>query len=196
MYDFLSDRLKYLMEKIDRDGVDKLHKYIFVDSDFCTAPASIRYHDNEPSGLIKHSLEVYDKLREYRDRLYLEDEIPEDSLIITSLFHDICKCNCYEPVMRWTKVDGKWEQYQSYEWNEETPFGGHGSKSVYILQSFIPLKIEEAQAINCHMGFASEYDKRNISDVFSHNPLAFYLHIADSEAVYSKEWSKKEDSGC
>lgn len=190
MYDFHSDRLKYLMEKIDRDGIDKLHKYIFVDSDFCFAPASTKYHDSEPEGLIKHSLEVYDKLREYRDRLYLENEIPEESLIITSLFHDICKCNCYKPVMKWTKVDGKWEQYQSYEWNEETPFGGHGSKSVYILQSFIPLKIEEAQAINCHMGFASEYDKRNISDVFSHNPLAFYLHMADSEAVYSKEWNK------
>ena len=59
MYDFHSDRLKYLMEKIDRASMDKLHKYILIDSDFCFAPASIEYHDNAPGCLIKHSLDAY-----------------------------------------------------------------------------------------------------------------------------------------
>ena len=66
----------------------------FEDNDFYTSPASTRYHGAYAGGLLEHSLNVYDEL----DRLlmaYPQVEVSEESKIICSLFHDLCKVNLY-----------------------------------------------------------------------------------------------------
>ena len=54
---------------IKREGADKLLDYLLSPkSDFFTAPASTRYHGSYEGGLLQHSLNVYDCLRDYMDR--------------------------------------------------------------------------------------------------------------------------------
>ena len=50
---------------------------------------------------------------------------------------------------------------------------------------------EEAFAIRYHMGYSSEReDPRNVSAAFEMFPLAFAVHVADSEATYYLESEK------
>ena len=77
----------------------------------------------------------------------------DETAAIISLFHDLCKVNMYQPEKRNRKTpDGRWEQYDAYSIQEKFCFGGHGSKSVFLVQTFLKLTPEEAVAINCHMG--------------------------------------------
>jgi hypothetical protein len=95
----------------------------------------------------------------------------------------------YEKETRYRKDEnGKWEPYEAYTHNEKLHYGGHGSKSVFILQNFIKLTPEEAVAINCHMG--SWEDNPNIGPAFEHCPLAWLLHVADESATFITEAGK------
>ena len=86
---------------------------------------------------------------------------------------------------RGKNADGKWESYDSYTINEKFKYGGHGSKSVFIVQSFIPLEPVEAVAINCHMG---AWDgNKEVGGAYEAFPAAWLLHVADEAASYVKE---------
>jgi len=47
----------FLLQDIQRPGIDSLIDYL-LNSDYFTAPASTRYHNNFPGGLCLHSLKV------------------------------------------------------------------------------------------------------------------------------------------
>lgn len=176
---------KIVSEQIKRPGIEKLMEWL-QSSDFYTAPASTRFHGNYPGGLLEHSLNVYDEL--YRlIKVYPEIAADEESLAIISLFHDLCKVNFYASEKRNRKTaDGKWEQYDAYTINEKFCFGGHGSKSLFIVQNFVSLTPEEAVAINCHMGFSDEAGKY-VGSAFERYPLAWLLHVADESASFILE---------
>ena len=90
--------------------------------------------------------------------------------------------------MRWRKdSNNQWEQYPTYAFNEDFAYGGHGSKSVYLVQSFMRLEPDEATAINCHMGAWDKSDYSNPSPVYERNTLAWLLHVADEAATYVSE---------
>lgn len=179
------ERFLTLCKAIHRDGIDDLMNWL-ENSDFYTAPASTRFHGNHPGGLLTHSLNVYDELKQIL-QAYPEIEISEESIAIVSLFHDLCKVNFYAGEKRNRKnEEGKWESYDAYTIKEKFCFGGHGSKSVFIVQSFIKLTPEEATAINCHMGaFGDNSD--NVGKSFEQYPLAFMLHVADCAATFMRE---------
>jgi hypothetical protein len=59
-----------------------------------------------------------------------------------------------------------------------------------MISPYMMLKREEAFAIRYHMGYSSTEDQRNISAAFEMFPLAFALHVADSEATYYVECDK------
>lgn len=145
------ERFVALCESVDRHGMDELLKWLET-TDFYFAPASRGYHGAYAGGLLEHSLNVYDELKRLL-AVYPEVEVPEDSVIIASLFHDLCKINFYTVEKRNRKNDetGVWEKYDAYTIKEKFCFGGHGSKSVYLAQHFISLTPDEAVAINCHM---------------------------------------------
>lgn len=168
----------------DRPGKAELLAWL-EKSDFFVAPASTKYHGAYEGGLVAHSLNVYDELHRLLT-VYTELQIPEDSIAIVALFHDLCKVNMYTKEVKYRKDDqGKWETYDAYVHNEKLHYGGHGSKSVFILQNFLKLLPEEAIAINCHM--ATWENNPQIGAAFEHCPLAWLLHVADESATFIKE---------
>jgi hypothetical protein len=152
------------------------------ENDFYTCPASSKYHGAYPGGLLEHSLNVYDELKRLLS-VYPGISVSEDSVVVAALFHDLCKVNFYTTEKRNRKnSSGQWESYDAYTIKEGFCFGGHGSKSVFLAQHFIPLTPEEAVAINCHM---SSWDgNTNVGKAFEQFPLAWLLHVADESATY------------
>ena len=179
---------------ITREGADKLLDYLTNKSDFFTAPASARYHGSYPGGLCEHSLNVYHCLVDYLSRERVQElyglEYSDESIAIVALLHDLCKIGCYKPGTRNVKDEnGKWQSVPTYTFDDPLPYG-HGEKSVYMISPYMMLKREEAFAIRYHMGYSSTEDQRNISAAFEMFPLAFALHVADSEATYYVECDK------
>ncbi len=178
-----------LLRNVKRDGIEKLITYL-EKTDFFKAPASTRFHGNHEQGLLEHSLNVYKllymklKQKPYSDLINVSDE----TIIIISLLHDICKTNYYTVEMRNKKnEDGMWVKEPYYTINDTIPYG-HGEKSVMMISNFIKLTMEEMYAIRWHMGLSEPKELYNtISLVFEKYPLALALHEADLEATYLYE---------
>lgn len=178
------ERFLSLCKEIKRDGIDHLLEWLEV-SDFYTCPASTRFHGAYQSGLLEHSLNVYDELKRLL-AAYPEIQIPEESIVISSLFHDLCKVNMYATEKRNRKNEfGQWESYDAYTIKEKFCFGGHGSKSVFIIQQFMKLTPEEATAINCHMSAFD--DNKYVGNAFEQSPFAWLVSVADQSATFIKE---------
>ena len=180
--------------QITREGSDKLLQFLLSPhSDFFTAPASSRFHSSYEGGLLEHSLNVYDCLVSYMNSEKAKNlgfEYSDESLAIVALLHDLCKVNVYKKGFRNVKDEkGVWQKVDTYEYDDQLPYG-HGEKSVYMISPYMMLKREEAFAIRYHMGYSSTEDQRNVSAAFEMFPLAFALHVADSEATYYVESDK------
>ena len=184
--------LELYNSNIKRAGADKLLDYLLSDkSDFFTAPSSSRFHGSHEGGLVEHSINVYNCLKDYLSRektktLY-NMNYSDETIALVSLLHDLCKINFYEVDYRNAKNDkGIWEKVPYYKINDTLPYG-HGEKSVYIISGFMRLSREEAFAIRYHMGFSNTDDKLSVGKAFEMFPLAFALSVADMEATYFLE---------
>lgn len=167
---------------IHRKGIEDLLNWL-EGTDFYTAPASTKYHGVHEGGLVEHSLVVYEELKRLLNA-YPEIECSEESSAIIALFHDFCKIDFYSTEKRNRKNEfGQWESYDAYTINEKFVYGGHGSKSVYLVQHFMKLEPAEAVAIMCHMG---AYDNQNVGKSYEAFPLAWLLHVADEASTYVK----------
>ena len=196
----MTDRERFIdlyKTHIHREGADKLLEYLDSPaSDFFTAPASTKFHNNVKGGLLQHSLNVYDCLVSYfaserRTKLLGLEDVSDETLAVVALLHDLCKVNVYKESTRNQKdANGVWHQVPYYEFKDELPYG-HGEKSVYIISGFMRLSREEAFAIRYHMGFSTEDDARNVGAAFEMFPLALALSIADTEATYYLEGKPK-----
>lgn len=175
---------------IHRDGINELLNAL-EKNDFYTAPASTRFHLSEAGGLLQHSLNVYDELCRLIKAYGFEDKYSDETIAIASLFHDFCKINLYKQDARNVKVDGKWTSVPCYTTDEKLHFGGHGSKSVYLIMCFMRLTVEEAVAINCHMG---AWDGNNsVGDSYEQYPFAWLVHVADEAASFLLEGKETND---
>lgn len=180
--------LKY----ITRPGAAELLEYLRT-TDFFMAPASTRFHGSHESGLVQHSVNVWNELcrlmRVYKSLVTASAE----SIAIVSLLHDLCKIGCYKTEMRNVKENGVWVQKPYYTFKEDFPYGGHGAKSVFLIERFMTLSEEEAVAINCHMGCSEPgANIASISSAYERYPLAWLLHVADEAATYLVETSPAE----
>ena len=179
-------------ENITRPGSDKLLNYLISEqSDFFTAPCSTRFHGSYAGGLVQHSINVYNCLKDYLSRQRTKDvygmEYTNESIALTALLHDVCKMNFYSVDYRNAKNEqGVWEKVPYYTINDQLPYG-HGEKSVYIVSGFMRLTREEAFAIRYHMGFSGIEARNSIGKAFEMFPLAFALSVADMEATYFLE---------
>lgn len=202
-------RFEAELGKVQRPGMDKLLGYI-RHSDFYTAPASTKYHLACEGGLLQHSLNVLDALKsiltmsmdmaettapchyELRISGKTADSIPQDSVIITALLHDICKTHFYTTSTRNAKNEktGKWEKVPFYTIDDKMPLG-HGSKSTMIVKQYIDLTSPEMYAIWHHMGFNGDYENNAaVGAAFEKYPLALALHAADMIASRIMEAEK------
>ncbi|MCI9049657.1 MAG: hydrolase [Coprobacillus sp.] len=181
-------------KNIHREGSEKLLEFLLSkNSDFFDAPASARFHGSYEGGLLEHSLNVYDCLKDYLSRNRVKEiynlSYNEESIAIVALLHDLCKINCYKKGTRNVKENGQWIQVPTFEYNDTLPYG-HGEKSVYMISGYMRLTREEAFAIRYHMGFSGNEDARNVGATFEMFPLAFALSTADMEATYFIEGKK------
>ena len=194
--DFIALLKRIKRQNADIDGlIDKL-----VNSDFFSAPASTKNHSAFEGGLVRHSLNVYNNL----NRL-VEDKglnIPQDSILICGLLHDISKMNFYEVAIKNKKVyskDGsKWDDLGRFDWVSEKGwaakpvedrfvYGNHEETSEFMIRYYIPLRVEESVAILCHHG-GKGYDSHDSYDkMFGRYKLATLLHLADMLATFVDE---------
>ncbi len=191
------DRMRFLeiyRQSIKREGADKLLSFL-ESSDFFTAPASTRYHGNHEGGLCRHSLNVYEALRDNLARERVKEtygiHYSDESIAIAGLLHDLCKVNFYKMSYRNAKNEqGKWESVPYYTIEDNLPYG-HGEKSVYIASGYMRLTRDEAFAIRYHMGFSGPEDANSVGRALEMFPLAWALFVADMEATYFMEGSPK-----
>lgn len=194
--------LKAYSENIHRGGADKLLAWL-QKTDFFTAPASTRFHGAYESGLVEHSLNVFYELTDEYN-LYAKHvlygggtvQIDGESVAICALLHDICKANFYKVSTRNVKnaETGQWEKQPFYQVNDQFPYG-HGEKSVFLIERFMRLHIEEAVAIRWHMGGFDDAVRGGCyseSDAYYEYPLAVLLHVADMKASHLDERRKKD----
>ncbi len=196
-------RFEAELAKVQRPGMDKLLEYI-QKSDFYKAPASTKYHLAAPSGLLQHSLNVLDALRgllswrsdgvwEYRAAGKVVDTIPDDSVIMMALLHDICKTHFYGTSTRNQKNDatGKWEKVPFYTVNDMMPLG-HGPKSAMIVKQYTTLTSQELYAIWHHMGRTRDYENDNaVGKSIEMYPAVLALQTADMMASRFMEGEKE-----
>ena len=178
------ERYISILKSTQREGIDEMISWLET-TDFYTAPASHCYHGSYPGGLVEHHLNVFDEAMRLLSA-YPEINVPEASVAIATLTHDYCKINFYKSEKRNRKNEaGAWEQYDAYAIKEKFAYGGHGSKSVYLVQHFIQLTPDEAVAINCHMG--SWDGNKDVGKAFEQCSFAWLVHVADESATFIKE---------
>lgn len=187
-------RFEAELSRVDRPGMDKLLDYIRK-SDFYSAPASTKFHLSCPGGLLQHSLNVLDALRglldwnatenvwEYRAAGQTVDTIPDDSVIMMALLHDLCKTYFYTVSYRNAKnAAGNWEKVPYYTVQDRMPLG-HGPKSVMLIKEYTTLTSMEMYAIWHHMGRNGDYENDNaVGKSMEMYPAVLALQTADMMA--------------
>ena len=208
-------RFEELLASVDRAGIDKLMSYIRNKTDFYKAPASTRFHLACEGGLLQHSLNVYDCLIAKKESPVWKPvlaEIPDESLIIMALLHDLCKTNFYAEGTKiqktydpekvaaaepWQRKHDKmgdyiWEAVKIYQIDDQLPLG-HGEKSVMLIQCYIRLTMQEVMAVRWHMGFSEAKENYAAAGLAMEKypvVLAFFLR---SSTLYLRFWRSKYD---
>ena len=187
------DNFISLLKSTNRQGVDGCIEEL-ENLGFFEAPASTAFHLNTDGGLVEHSLNVCKvalKLRESMMELdaTLENKLPEDSVIIAALLHDMCKSDIYKKTTKWQKNSkGQWEGYDGYDVDYSNLPLGHGEKSVIMaLQSGLKLTKDEILAIRWHMHawelpFQSYEAKSSLNKAKEITPLLTLIQAADGLA--------------
>lgn len=135
-----ADRIKETLRRTGRNGIGNVITWL-EEHRFFEVPASVRHHNNFTGGLAKHSWEVY----EIACRLNGESDkpLPQDSIAICALLHDVCKTDTYYISPRTGKPRRNEENYRK----------GHGLRSVNILEGIgLTLTHDERMAIWWHIG--------------------------------------------
>ena len=83
----MKQRFIELLKATNIEGIDNLLDFLDK-TDFYTAPASTRFHNAFEGGLLAHSLNVYDCLKDLT-----KEKWADDTIAIVALLHDICKVN-------------------------------------------------------------------------------------------------------
>lgn len=178
-----------IYKDIRRPGADKLLAWL-ESTDFFTAPAGAKHHGAHAGGLVVHSLNVWNRLREITLRDTIDgkailDLTPEtnETVAILALLHDVCKVGVYhtETKRRRNPDTGTWEDYQAYTFRDPFPLG-HGEKSLFLITKYMALTEEEALAIRWHMGAFDDAVKGGswaMDAAMDATPWVWRLHEAD-----------------
>jgi hypothetical protein len=178
-----------LLQSTNREDSVKFISYLVSETDFFEAPASSNNHGNYKFGLLEHSLLVHENLVKIVNLFNIQ--INQDTLIIVSLLHDLCKANFYKMDTKNVKNQyGEWEKVPYFSIEDETPLG-HGEKSALILQQYIKLTMEEIMVIRWHMCGYDDAAKSyagglSLNNAMNKYPLIAALHMADLAAVNLK----------
>lgn len=190
----LKKHKEHFLELLRSTSIDPEDMEYFIHqletSGFFTAPASMKNHLCFEGGLMLHSLNVYEaavalKKTFIEERPDIFEKIPDDSIKIAALLHDVCKANLY------FKRHGAQVDYGKAEYGTDysgLPIG-HGEKSVVmLLQMGLPMEDSEVCAIRWHMG-AWSVNPSNSEEMGNYRkaedmyPLVTLIHMADTAAA-------------
>lgn len=182
-----------LLRSTNREGVEDIINEL-EELGFFKAPASTKFHLNYEGGLVEHSVNVCKVALNIRKMMIEMDEslreaLPEDSVIIASLLHDVCKADIYKPVMKKEKSKmGFWMDAPGYDVDYSNFPLGHGEKSVIVLlRCGMQLTNDEIMAIRWHMSawdlpFQSYDLKSSFNKAKDICPLLSVIQTADGLA--------------
>lgn len=194
-----------LKKYVKREGLDKLMSWL-EKTDFYTAPATTKHVLAVEGGLCQHTLNVLARMVvllhshygfdiEQIDESLVYNGVSVDqmgafdieSVVIVALLHTLHKAECYVKDFKNVKVNGKWVQEEYWKWDERFVYG-RGSKSVYVIQQFMRLYIDEALAIRYYTAgvdspFSAVYDTAYMR-VYESNRLAVFLNLASNYAMW------------
>lgn len=177
-----------------REGMENVIKHLDR-LGFFVAPASTKFHLSVKGGLMEHSWNVCNTALMLREQMIqmkpeLAEKLPEQSVIIASLLHDVCKSNIYKETLLNRKNDqGYWEKVPGYDVDYSGLPLGHGEKSVIMLLTLgLKLTKDEMLAIRWHMNawelaFQSTEQKSNIQKAREIAPLCTIIQAADGLAT-------------
>lgn len=155
-------------------------------TDFYTAPASTRYHDDIPGGLLVHSLKVYNQMVELQ-KIPVFSSVNLAEATIAALAHDWCKIGFYESYQKNVKneVTGAWEKETAYKVNQRGIPLGHGATSLYIAMKMFRLSVEQALAIRWHQGRwnVCDTEQNEFQKANSEYPMVYLIQFADEIAA-------------
>ena len=192
-----------LLRSTEREGVEDLIEAL-EEMGFFTAPASANHHLNVEGGLLEHSLNtckaalaIYEGLKPLDPSM--EKEVRRDSIILSSLLHDVCKSDIYKRSVKKRKNNvGQWEDVEGYSVSYKNFPMGHGEKSVImLLLSGLELQDDEMLAIRWHMGawginMNSYEDQRCYDTARTLNPLCCIVQSADGIAAAILETTSED----
>ena len=186
----MKDNFIALLRATENQGVEEVISYL-EKAGFFTAPASTSFHLNKEGGLMEHSMNVYNMAMALRPSIVaakpeVEAILPEKSIAIAALLHDVCKTNIYKKTKKWSMGEnGKWGLVEKYVTDYSRMPVGHSEKSVIMLLSLgLKMTVDEIIAIRCHMGawdlaFQSYEATSNINAAANRCPLLALIQAAD-----------------
>lgn len=183
-----------LLRSTKREGIEELIESL-EEMGFFKAPASANHHLNVEGGLLEHSLNtckaalaVFEGMKKLDSSV--EREVREESVILASLLHDVCKSDIYQRTVKKRKnVLGQWEDSEGYSVSYKNFPMGHGEKSVILLLcNGLSLYDDEMLAIRWHMGawginMNSYEDQRCYDTSRKLYPLVSIVQAADGLAA-------------
>ncbi len=187
-----------ILKGTGRRGVDEVLSHL-EELGFFTAPASTRFHGAEDGGLLQHSLNVWQEAGviwriQVGMRPEIETLVPEESIAIAALLHDVCKAEVYVREIKHRKnAQGRWEDYVGYGVDYSGFPMGHGEKSVIQLMKWgLELTDAEMLAIRWHMGafnvpLHSAEEMNCLTKAKERHPLVAIISAADGLASYILE---------
>ena len=176
------DWIKHLLSGVDRKGIQNLIVWL-EQSDYFTAPASTIHHGAFEGGLCEHSLKVM-KLFNERN-LSSVNCVHEDTVIICSLLHDLCKVGAYRKFIK-QEAEGQRVIYRHTENHASRYY--HATLSLDIIEGFIELTPLEHDIILYHMGLFGcygrycEYTSKDMYNAIAENCLIQIFASCDTEA--------------
>ncbi len=150
-------------------------------TNWLTAPASTRFHLPQKGGLLFHSVGVCKNLLRLKE--LLAPTIPDDSCIISGLFHDVGKAGLpHKPLYH----ENTSENTRSFPFkvNKELSSTAVAMRSAYLLARYLPLAPEELQAVLYHDG---QYIPEGEFIAHQEEALTLLLHWADYWTAHIEE---------
>ena len=180
---------EHLLLGTGRHGVEAVVQWL-KSSSFYYDPASVRFHGSFGGGLLCHSLNTYHIALE----LNRDNKLPNDSLVLSTLLHDMCKCGAYQ------YDNGSWSNVLNNRY-------GHGRRSLtMLLELGLDLTDEEQIAIRWHMKHTdsdiekapddSPYKREFEAIKRENHPLLDIVFAADYKASKEEPYAEKSRIFC
>jgi len=184
----LKNKIIKLLNTVDREGMDKLIDFM-EKRNFFTQPGSTKYHSSYNGGLMEHSVKVYNLFNKFIN-MSKTFTLPQESIIICGILHDLCKANRY--------IGNR----APYKFNFRYNGKGHATHSIERIERFIKLTDDEKDIITYHMGIygtnefnqkTGEYTFSELVEIWSRKKLVKIFYFCDD--VCTQLFERREKNG-